>query len=164
LCKSESWNGCNGFEQIDRESRNAMRSQLLSAETRMWRRGWIPPPRCDLLKLPGHQFLTRMTGKENSTGSAPGDSGPGIGRPICIRGYLRLRRAREDLSALACRHQGVTVPNRDVGAVEEHPGPSGIAKETREPSPRLARGRPKVFFVDSREPCTPSQRMRRLSM
>jgi len=141
-----------------------MTSQLLLAETRRWRRGWIPPPRCDLLKLPGHQFKIRMIGKENSTGSAPKDSGPGAGRSIYIGGYPGLRRAREDLSALACRHQGVNVPNRDVGAVEEDPGPSGILKKMREPSPRPARGHPTVFGTDSRQSCTPSQWQRRISM
>lgn len=141
-----------------------MTSQLLLAETRMWRRGWIPPPRCDLLKLPGHQFKLRMIGKENSTGSAPKHSGPGAGRSIYIGGYPGLRRAREDLSALACQHQGVNAPNRDVGAVEEHPGPSSILKKMREPSPRLARGRPTDHGKDCRRGCISSQRMRRILM
>jgi hypothetical protein len=141
-----------------------MRSQLLLAETRMWRRGWIPPPRCDLLELPGHQFKIGMIGKENSTGSAPKHSGPGAGRSIYIGGYPGLRRAREDLSALACQCYEVKVLNRDVGALEEHLGPKGIVKKMREPSPRLARGRPTAVGINSRQWCTPSQKMRRKSM
>ena len=141
-----------------------MTSQLLLAGTRKCGQRWIPPPRGDLLKLPGHQFHIRMIGKENSTGPAPKDSGPYVGRSIYISGYQGVRRAREDLSHDACRGYGVKVLNRDVGALEEHPGPNGVVKKMREPSSGLARGRPTAVGINSRQWCTPSQKMRRKSM
>jgi hypothetical protein len=76
---------------------------------------------------------------------------PGAARSIYIGGHHGIRKPREDLSSQLCPHNRVKVEDWGVVAPGLHPCPNPCVVQTKEPSPRLARGRPTALGTDCRQ-------------